>query len=81
MAIEKKKTFTYSGKPSVKKKATKKAEREGFSFSEKVEQLLEAYNSAPVWKSVSGGIPLPPDYIEIRDVAILKANGKIEKLR
>ena len=79
MKREVKQTFTYSGKPSVRKKAVSKAKKEGFTFSEKVEQLLEAYNAAPVWKQVSTGIPLPPDYIEIRDIAIQRANGKIEK--
>lgn len=81
MAIEKKKTFTYSGKPSVHKKAKDKAEKEGFTFSEKVEQLLLAYNDSPVWKSVGTGIPLPPDYVRIRNVAIIKANGKTEKIK
>lgn len=81
MKREVKKTFTYSGKPSVRKKAARKAEKEGFTFSEKVEQLLEAYNKAPVWKQVSNGIPLPPDYVEMRDIAIQRANGKIEKLK
>jgi len=45
MVKENKKTFTYSGKPSLREKATKKAAKEGLTFSEKVEQLLEGYVS------------------------------------
>lgn len=81
MKKEIKKTFTYSGKPSVHKKSMKKAKSEGFTFSEKVEELLESYNTDTVCKSVHGGIPIPAGYIEIRDIAVLKSSGKIEKLK
>lgn len=43
MIKEVKRTFTYSGKPSLKDKATRKAKKEGRSFSEKIDQLLEEY--------------------------------------
>jgi len=41
MKREIKKTFTYSGRPSIKEKIVERAEKEGLTFSEKVDQLLE----------------------------------------
>lgn len=43
MKREKRKTFTYSGKPSVRKAAMKRAKSEGLIFSELVEKLLIEY--------------------------------------
>ena len=40
---ENKKTFTYTTRPSVKKKAEAKAHKEGLSLSEKIHQMLSEY--------------------------------------
>jgi hypothetical protein len=43
MKKENKKTFTYSGRPSVRQKAMKKAEKSGNTLSEVIDLLLERY--------------------------------------
>lgn len=43
MAKEKKATFTYTTLPSVKEKAKKKAEKEGYSISVKIDMMLREY--------------------------------------
>jgi hypothetical protein len=43
MKGEKKQTFTYATKPSVRIKAAKKAAKEGLSLSEKIDELLNSY--------------------------------------
>lgn len=53
-----KRSFTYSGNPVTWRDAKKKAKREGRTFSDVVELLLQAYNKAPVWKSVADGKPV-----------------------
>jgi hypothetical protein len=40
---ENKKTFTYSCRPSIRKKAVTKAKRSGWSLSEVIDLLLERY--------------------------------------
>lgn len=59
MKREKSQTFTYSGKPSVRKKAIRKASKEGLKFSEVVEALLNEYIRRPEWKSVETGERIP----------------------
>lgn len=54
----KKKTLTYYGAPAIRKKAMAKAKKEGLSFGEKVDQLLQAYNESPVWRQVESGQPV-----------------------
>jgi hypothetical protein len=43
MKKEAKKTFTYSGRPSVRQKAMKKAQKSGNTLSEVIDLLLERY--------------------------------------
>lgn len=59
MAKENKRSLTYSGYESIKKKATAKAKKEGRTFSEVVGALLTLYLDAPVWKSIETGKPVP----------------------
>jgi hypothetical protein len=55
MKKEKKKTFTYSGRPSVKKKAFKRAKKGGTTLSEVIDAYLEEYADSPVIKYVGTG--------------------------
>lgn len=59
MAKENKRSITYSGFESTKKKAAAKAKKEGRTFSQVVELLLQTYNRAPIWKLVIDGEPTP----------------------
>jgi hypothetical protein len=43
MKKEAKKTFTYSGRPSIRQKAMKKAQKSGNTLSEVIDLLLERY--------------------------------------
>lgn len=43
MAKENKATFTYTTLPSVREKARKKAEKEGYSLSVKIDMMLREY--------------------------------------
>jgi hypothetical protein len=43
MAKEKKQTFTYTTLPSVKEKAAKKAEKEGYPLSVRIDMFLREY--------------------------------------
>lgn len=79
MKRETRKTFTYSALPSVKKAAMKRAKKEGNTLSDIIERLLQGYVAAPVWKSIQDGIPLPPDYVELKNVNILHADGTTSK--
>jgi len=58
MKKEKKGTFTYYCATSIRKKAARRAKREGGSLSSVIEQLLEMYNEAPEWKYVETGKPV-----------------------
>jgi hypothetical protein len=58
MKREKKGTFTYYCTTSIRKQAARRAKREGGSLSSVIEQLLELYNQAPVWKYVETGKPV-----------------------
>ena len=49
MKKEKKETFTYSCRPSVRKKAMKKAEKAGNTLSEVIDTLLEVYSGDKNW--------------------------------
>lgn len=57
-ATEKKKTFTHYCTPSIRKKAARRAKKEGGNLSSVIEQLLELYNNAPEWKYVETGKPI-----------------------
>jgi hypothetical protein len=46
---EAKKTFTYSGRPSVRQKAMRKAQRAGNTLSEVIDTLLEIYSGDKNW--------------------------------
>jgi hypothetical protein len=54
-----KESFTYSGKEKTWRKARQKAKKEGRTFSEVVELLLQEYIKSPVWKSVETGKHVP----------------------
>lgn len=54
-----KRSFTYSGNPVTWRDAKRKAKKEGRTFSEVVELLLQEYNKAPIWKGVADGKPVP----------------------
>lgn len=64
-----KRSFTYSGSPVTWRDAKRKAKKEGRTFSEVVELLLQTYNKSPVWKSVADGKPTPtfPLSAEVKD--------------
>lgn len=47
MKKEKKQTFTYSCRPSIRNKAMKKAVRAGATLSEVIDALLENYGEMP----------------------------------
>lgn len=55
---EKKETFTYSGRPSVRKKAMRRAVKVGESLSEVIDVLLERYAEMPIEKRVVDKTPL-----------------------
>jgi hypothetical protein len=46
---EAKRTFTYSGRPSIREKAMKKAVRSGNTLSEVIDTLLEIYSGDKNW--------------------------------
>jgi hypothetical protein len=81
MKRETRKTFTYSALPSVKKAAMKRAKKEGATLSDVIERLLQGYVNADVWKSVSDGIPLPPDYVSLKKVGVVYPDGHTAKLK
>jgi hypothetical protein len=52
MKKEKKVTYTFSCKPSVRKRAMKRADKVGESLSEVIEVLLDRYAELPIEKAV-----------------------------
>lgn len=54
-----KRSFTYSGNPITWRDAKRKAKKEGRTFSEVVELLLQEYNKAPIWKAVADSKIIP----------------------
>ena len=61
MKGEKKITSTYAVTPSIKEKATRKAQREGLTLSEKIHNLLVEYTKSK--KKTSLIVDLPSEYI------------------
>lgn len=64
MEKEKKQTYTYTTLPSVKDKAARKAEKEGYPLSVRIDMLLREYVK-PKKKAISNedpvfGMPLRP---------------------
>lgn len=58
----------------------KRAKKEGITLSDVIEKLLQGYVDAPVWKSIPDGIPLPPEYVQLKDIRIVHLDGGTEKL-
>jgi len=59
MAKETKRSLTYSGYESTKRKAAAKAKKEGRALSDVIEGLLQLYLEAPMWKYVADGKTVP----------------------
>lgn len=62
-----KQSFTYSGDAKTKMDAVKRAKKEGMKFSELVEKLLRAYNSAEQWKTFDTPSKLFTSVIELKN--------------
>lgn len=73
---EKKKTFTYATAPTIKERAAKKAQKEGLSLSEKIDEFLRAYVK-PV-RNHKPKLPLPKDYKDIKTVFVDPFGGTHE---
>jgi hypothetical protein len=69
MKKENKQTFTYSCRPSIRKKAIRRAQKVGSSLSEVIEIYLETYAELPIYKTVATGQPIKqsPYPTEVRD--------------
>lgn len=52
MGKENKKTYTYATPPSVREKAKKKAEKEGYTLSVRIDMFLREYTRTTKYQSV-----------------------------
>jgi len=68
MKKEVKRTFTYTGRPSIRKKAMKRAEKVGESVSEVIDRFLELYAELPIWKQVATGEPKKTEFISVQEL-------------
>lgn len=68
MAKEKKGTFTYSARPSVRNAAVKRADKVGESISEVIDLFLEAYANWPIFKQVATKTPVKTTFVDVDDL-------------
>jgi len=70
MKREVKQTYTYSGLPSVRRAAMKRAKAAGESISEVIDECLKDYAKSPIWKEVESGRPIKLSDLKKRDIEL-----------